>query len=834
MQPSFVPFSLASVRELEEQFSTSNINGLSEAQRRHQLTLFGRNILSHGKETVWTLLARQFRSVFVWLLFFAAGLSFFLGEHIDAMLIVVFILFGVVLSFYQEYKSENILQALKKYFVSRATVIRDGKQEQIMSTELVPGDVVIVEPGDIIPADVRFIEAINLSVDEGLLTGESRAVEKRADLMARAPTSLFEARNIGFSATHVISGMGRGIVIATGSSTAAGSTAKLATDTKHVSGFEASMNQFSVFMLRLVVGTLFVLFVLHYLIKGPDVQIGELLIFFVALAVSVVPEALPVVFTFALSSGAAHLAKRKVVVKRLTSIEDLGSIDILCTDKTGTITQGVMSLAAISAGDGETLAIARLGIPDLESVSNPFDHALINSTQKVTKLKETYTSTKHIGFDPKLRFDSTLLEGKSSCVIFRGAPEAVIMRCKVDSAKRREILSWIEQEGRFGRRVLGIAQRVLEDVTEHWSETSECTFVGMLSFEDPLKPTSIKALEKARSLGIQIKILTGDRAEVAGAIAQQLSLITNPDDVITGDTLFALAEGEQLAAVKKYDVFARVSPENKLMIIRLLKQHARVGFLGEGINDAPALKEAQVGIVVQNASDVARESADIVLLEKNLLVILEGVAHGRKVSANVLKYIKTTLASNFGNFYSVAIASLFIPYLPMLSIQILLVNLLSDFPMIAIAGDAVEEDELTKPKGMDMHEMGFVTTFFGVVSSVFDFLLFAAFVPLGAALLQTAWFVQSILTELLAIFSLRTRRWFFLARAPGKMLSVLVVGAMVTTLALPSFEVTRKLFSFAVLSTKHYFIIGGILLGYFVATEFTKHLYYRSIETQKN
>lgn len=823
----FAETAVASSSEVAKKFETDIQNGLTSAQATTRLLTYGRNTLAGSEPSTWDLIVRQFRSVFVWLLIFAAALSFILHQRLDGTLIVVFVLLNVFLTFFQEYKSQHILATLKKYFVAHSRVIRDGKQEEIMSPQLVLGDVVVLEPGDLVPADVRLFEAVDFTLDESVLTGESQAVEKSADDLSTPPQNLFAAQNIAFAATHVVSGTGRGIVIATASHTQAGSAAKLATQTKRVSNFEQVMDQFSVFMLRLVIGTLLVLFVLHYVIKGPTVQIGELLIFFIALAVSVVPEALPVVFTFALSNGAAHLARHKVVVKRLTSIEDLGNIDILCTDKTGTITQGEMVLVEVSDGDGHTLQIARVGIPESDARENPFDKAIAKAEGSMSA--QIVEVVDRIGFDPTQRFDLTLVKNPKPMLIMRGAPESVAEHCAMSVEQKAQMTKWIEQEGRKGRRVLAVAQRFFETIPDNWSQPDGLLFLGMLSFEDPLKPTSLAAVKKAQALGLSIKVLTGDRPEVAGAIATQVGLIKDPDEVMTGEQLFALPADQQLNAARRCHVFARVTPEDKLEIIRLLKEHARVGFLGEGINDAPALKEAHVGIVVESASDVARESADIVLLQQSLMVILEGVERGRIVSANTLKYIKTTLASNFGNFYSVAIASLFIPYLPMLPIQILLVNLLSDFPMIAISTDTVEASALSKPRGMDLREMGFVTTFFGVISSVFDFILFGAFFRTSAALLQTAWFIESILTELFAILSLRTHKWFFLTRPPARLLSSLIIGATIVTLALPLWSVTRGLFSFAAISRPQLLSVIGIIAAYFVAMEISKKLFYRYV-----
>ncbi len=817
---------------LAKSYETDLARGLTDTQAQARLKTIGKNILSGNEQTWRDLLIRQFRSVFIYLLLFAAILSFILSEYIDGTLILLFIGLNAALTFFQEYKSHHILESLKKYFIAKTTVLRDGKEQIVMSTELIPGDIVSVKPGDVLPADIRFFETRELALDESLLTGESEEVEKIAEAIAAAPTEIFNAHNSGFAATTVVRGHGIGVVVATRSETVAGSTARLAAETKRTSSFEIAMNQFSVFMLRLVVTTLVVLFVLHLLIKGPGIQIGELLIFFIALAVSVVPEALPVVFTFALSHGASQLAKANVVVKRLSSIEDLGNIEILCTDKTGTITQGEMTLANTFDHTGSALSVAWHGVPDTKQINNPFDQAIVDAAQTTVDKTSPYTLIESLGFDPKTRIDLSLFKGEQFLVVMRGAPESVMQRCKLSTQDQEKATAWMESEGKLGHRILGIGMREYQTVPTDWEKDDAYVFAGLLAFKDPLKSDAIEAVKKADVLGIKIKIITGDRPEVAGAIAKEVGIINDPADVITGEKLFAMSAAEQLQTVASAAVFARISPQEKLEIIRLLKEHARVGFLGEGINDAPALKEAHVGIVVAHASDVAREAADIVLLQKSLLVILDGVADGRRVFLNTIKYIKITLASNFGNFYSVAIASLFIPELPMLPIQLLLVNLLSDFPMIAVAGDTVDAEDLTRPKHMDLRAMGFFTTFFGSVSTVFDLLLFGFFFRAGAAILQTAWFIESIMTELFVIITLRTRRWFFLTKAPARMLSFCIVVAALATFLLPMIPVTQHLFSFARLSSMQLGVIVLIVLGYFIATELVKHAYERMLHSQ--
>lgn len=609
----------------------------------------------------------------------------------------------------------------------------------VETTQLVPGDIVLLEPGDIVPADARLLSAQNLLIDKSSLSGESAPVEKSDAEMKKAPTQIFEATNIVFSGTSVLRGSANAVIVATGKGTHIGEIAQLTVQANHQSSFEKGMHSFSSFVLKLVVITLVFLFVGNLLIK-PYFDIPNLVLFSVALAASVIPEALPLLITFSLSRGALKLAKNKEVVKRLSAIEDLGGIEVLCTDKTGTITRNIMTVDGVFAQGGpghddQVYLGAALGVPASARKTDPFDAAVL------TKLREqglTLPAMKYLAslpFDPQRRRNSVLLEDSGThrrTMIVRGAIEAVLPFCQnISATQRKHLDAWAEQQGLEGKRVIAVARRSMQrrSVSELTQEMEEkhLDFIGCLSFVDPLKTTASAALAKAKTLGVQVKILTGGGPAVAGAVAKQVGLVSSISEVMTGAELEALTPRQQHQAVQKYHVFARVSPQQKHTIIELLKEKYEVGYLGEGINDAPALKVANVSLAVQGASDIAKETADVILLNSSLRVIVDGIQEGRAVFANTIKYVRLTMASNFGNFFATAVASFLINYLPMLPIQILLANLLTDFPLIAVATDAVDPQETAKPERYDMREFALSAMVLGAVSSLFDFMYFGFF-----------------------------------------------------------------------------------------------------------
>jgi Mg2+-importing ATPase len=815
--------------------------GLDKKSVAERVSKFGLNKLTLKETTGWYIFLRQLKSAFIYLLLAAMTITIFLGEMVDTLMIFVFIAINAGLGFYQEYSSEKTAQLLNKYSLPRTKVLRGGKVEQITADQLVPGDIVILATGDKVPADIRLIEQNNLTIDETILTGESMPVFKKAENLKSKPSSYHEALNLVFSGTDVLKGEARGLVVATGKNTAFGQIAKLAGESRKVSDFEKGISRFSQFILKLVGVTLFVVFVAHLLINrnGAGVDVFELIIFSVALTVSVIPEALPLVTTFSLARSAKRLAKRKVIVKRLSAIEDLGGIEILCCDKTGTLTENMLTIVnSYSDNNEQTIWLANLASSfELKKKIEPFDIALdkgLNSEQKKKITKAVKISEE--SFDPKTRKNSVLVkDGDKTFLIIRGATESVVSSCSnLDKKAKDNIDDWISREGRQGHRVLAIIYKeinAIEKNSEFYNkelEKNDFTFSGIISFVDPIKKSSFSAVEQAKNLGVKIIIITGDSPEVAGAVANEIGLIDSSGKVITGEKWQTASQKTREKYLEIYSVFARVSPKEKFAIIEALRKRYMIGFLGEGINDAPALKIAGVSLVVDSSADIAREASDIILLKKNLDVIIEGIKEGRQVFANTTKYIKSTLASNFGNFFAVAIASLIIDFLPMLPIQILLVNLLSDAPMISISTDTVEASELKSPKKYQTKDIIIIAIILGLVSTVFDFMFFGLFYRISPEVLQTNWFIGSILTELVLLFSIRTKSLFIKSLRPSKSIIWLSLMTFILTIGLPFTAFGQKVFKFVAPTPNHLMLILSLVIIYFIISEMVKLLYYKT------
>ena len=829
---TFFEYSNKSIQKLYSELKTEPENGLTSQAALHLLSTSGKNTIKGKEETPFGIFVRQFKSAFLYMLVGAGIISLFLGEMIDGLMIFAFVIINALLGFYQEFRSHQALKLLGKYVASKTTVLRDGKQKDIDSSDLVVGDIVCLTPGDIIRADIRIIEENNLFTDESILTGESVPVKKSSQSLKSPAKVIYKASNVGFSGTTVISGKGKGVVVATGMNTAIGNIAKLTTQTDSSSSFEKNITKLSEFVLRLIGVTLVLVFFSNFLVKGFAINIPELIVFTIALAVSVIPEALPVVTTFSLSRGALVLAKHKVVVKRLSAIEDLGSIEVLCTDKTGTLTENKLKVTDIKAENPRTAAFFAALVSDggiKHDKIDPFDAALWDYLTKKEQASEPkYIRLDEIPFDPQRKRNSAVLSHEGKTTLYtRGAPEEILKICNKQNDKK--YLNWISEQGKLGRRVLALAFRDIQNSENYDIKKLEknMTLVGMFSFVDPLKSTAAEALKKAKTLGLSIKILTGDSKDVAAAVAKKIGLIDNIADVITGEKYDLLPDSDKHLAVEHYSVFARVSPEQKYEIIKLLEERHEVGFLGEGINDAPALKIANVALAVQGASDIARDSADIILLNKSLDVIVDGIGEGRKVFANTIKYIKATLASNFGNFFAVATATLISDYLPLLPLQILLLNLLSDFPMISIATDTVEPADLEKPETYNLREIAFISIVLGTVSTIFDFIFFALFYKISPSVLQTNWFIGSVITELMLFFSIRTKGVFYKAKRASSFIIFLSVGVILLTLALPFTTIGQKAFNFTPPIFHHLSLVFLVVGLYFVSTETVKLFYYK-------
>ncbi len=797
--------------------SDSTVNAL---RSQHEL-----NLLSTSETGKLDLLIRQFRSPFIYILLFAALLAFALGEYIDSSIILIFVAINATLGFYQEFRSDQAIKMLKRYTAPAAHVIRDGAEEEIPTYELLPGDIVLLEPGDIVPADMRLLETTNFSVNESALTGEAIASEKTHQSINKIDVPIHEAKNIAFSGTSVVSGKAKGVVFAIGQNAYIGKIAKLTAETVRVSSFGRGMASLSNFVLKMVGVTLFLVFFANLLIKGGGADTGDMILFIIALAASVIPEALPLVITFSLSRGAIRLSKHKVVVKRLSAIEGLGGVKILCTDKTGTITENTLNISEAYGDYDIVLNQAFAAISRHSSKLDPFDTAIEKARRK-SKQKTKDLPIHEIPFDPTRKRNSVLVpKGSSFMLIVRGAEEAILPYI---SKKDANIAKWIKSQEEQGKRVIVVAHKILTDGSgyEQKQEEKDLILTGALSFTDPPKKSAIKAVKTAQKLGVSIKIITGDGDVVAGTIARQIGLVESAKEVITAQEFFTLNSKKQQQIAEKMRVFARFSPSQKHQLIEILQQNREVGFLGDGVNDAPALKAANVAIAVQGASDIAREAADIILLNSSLNIIVNGIREGRQVFTNTIKYVKMTLASNFGNFYAIAAVTLFIEFLPMLPVQILLVNLLTDFPLISVATDSVDPKDIAKPEGYNTREFALFAIIFGVVSSAFDFLFFGTFYKISPQALQTNWFIGCILTELLLLYSLRSKQVFYKAPVPSKIIVILTLIAASATIIIPYTQIGQSAFHFVAPSAHQIALVLGITVTYFVVNELVKVTYY--------
>ncbi len=838
---SFAKYTALSAEAVLDEFNVKADKGLSKSVIRELQLRYGKNEFAKNEINALKILIRQFKSAFIYILIGASLVTFFLKEYFDSGFILFFVAINVLLGFFQEYKSEQAAKLLRKYTNKRATVIREGEEVVIDATELVPGDILSIETGDIVAADLRLIKINNLLVDESTLTGESMQVSKQIKELLTEQISLSDASNIVFSGTTIVEGRGLGVVVATGKSSQLGKIAKLTTEVKETSSFEKQINKVSKFIFFLTLITLAIVFIVHIFFRN-TLSLVDLTIFSVALAVGVIPEAMPLVATFSLSLGAAKLAKKKVIVKRLSAIEDLGGIQILCTDKTGTITENKLTVSEMfSDNPKDTLLFGLIGASSLDSAgtsNNSFDLAILDKLNGLQKdLAKKYSRIYEIPFNPARRRNSVLadLSGERFLIV-RGAVEAIMpFVINVPKEKGEELISWVLDQGRKGRRVLAIAKKSFaQDFYAVSDEEAKLEFVGLLSFVDPIKESTYPALKKAKNLGVIVKIITGDSAEVAGAVGVEIGIAETPSDVITGQDFEKLSRTKQKELAREINVFARMSPEHKCNLIKLLQEDYEVGFLGEGINDGPALKAAGVSIVVDSASDVSREIADIILLKHNLQIIVDGVELGRKTFVNVTNYIKATLASNFGNFYAMAFVTLIIDFLPMLPVQILLLNLLSDFPMISIATDNVDRKDILDPKNFSVKDLLLLATLIGLVSTGFDFMLFGIFKNYGESSLQTYWFIGSVLTELVLIYSVRTKGWFFKVKnLPSKEIFILTVAASALTLFIPFTSFGINVFSFIRPSVDKILLIFAIVAGYLLSTEIVKRLYYKYINFAK-
>jgi Mg2+-importing ATPase len=835
----FAEYATSPFDAVAKKFNTSYA-GLSENEVKKRQREFGLNKIQEQDRTIINILASQFTSPFFYLFAVIAIISFLVREWYDGIAISLFIMINALAGFYQEYRTEHALKLLRTYLIHHVKVRRNGKEVELLSEEIVPGDVVLLFPGDRVPADMRLALAENVQMDEGVLTGESQPVSKTADPLKQKPEQYIDASNIAFAGTLVISGKAEGIVLATGGNTAMGEIVYLTVSSMRESNFAKKIGHLANIIIILVVVTLGVVFAANVLFKKGHVDLFELFIFSTALAITITPEALPVVVTFSLAQGVSRLANKKVIVKRLSAVEDLGSVQLVCVDKTGTLTENTLKVADIYAADKKgaawfTLLATETPFSAIAKITKGFDNALWDFFDK--NEQQSLMNTKKIGevpFDPSRRRNTVVVqhEGKTY-LIARGMVDEIISRSQKPALLQDDDFSaWAQREEMRGRRIIAIARKEVSNISskeEIEKEEHSMEFLGAISFEDPIKKTASEAIAKAQKLGVKVKVISGDSKDVVGAVCKQIKLLQDSNQVLVGIEYQKMSDEEKKKACFEFDAFARVFPDQKLEIIKFLQEKYEVGYMGDGINDAPALKIADVSIAVQEAVDSVREVADIILLKKSLLVIINGIEEGRIIFANTFKYIKTTLSSTFGNFYSLAIATFFLDYLPMLPLQLLLVNLMSDFPMVAISTDAVDYEEIKKPAGYLIRLLLGPIILLSIVNSASDMVYFWFFIKYEPNVLQTGWFLINIFTELAFIFSIRTQGPFFKAPRPSLILIALVIIAALVAISLPYIPFTQKLFVFTRLNWHQLLIIAQIILGYFIVTDIVKCLYYKVV-----
>ncbi|MCX8200195.1 MAG: magnesium-translocating P-type ATPase [Candidatus Micrarchaeota archaeon] len=826
-------------------------NGLGTHEAALRKKQYGKNVIPEKDRRTWLeIFLSQFNNAFIFILLIASIITLFVGDTTEALTIIAILILSALLGFYQEYRSENALHQLKKYLSHKAVVIRDGKQEEINAEDLVPGDIVLLEIGNVVPADVRLIKCDEFHTNESSITGESRDVVKDPAPLKIARPAPHELSNYALMGTTVSYGTAKGIVVATGTSTYFGKTAALYSAKMPESDFQANIRKFSAFTLRVIVMmTIFVFIVNSFLGRG----ILESLLFALAVAVGIAPEMLPAITTITLSNGALKMAEKKAVVKKLASIEDIGLMDVLLMDKTGTLTEPEMMLEkAITPSGKEDGLVLKYGLLCSHAHThgrhvsgNVYDAAILKyaTARHITKPPE-YVNIDDIGFDYERKRMSEVfrLSAKSTSevlLITKGEGESVLSVCdyvnvdgdrKSIGSMRRKLHEMLNKFSKEGYSVIAVASRAVK-LKKKYSAKDECglTLEGFLLFKSQPKKTAIESIRQFKELGISLMLLTGDDPHVTERLCKDVKLEIKGKRVITGKEIDRVDDVKLRKLVEKHNIFARVTPAQKVRILEAVRANGHiVGFMGDGVNDAPALRLADVGISVNTAQDVAKEAADVVLTHKSLRVIADGVREGRKTFGNITKYILNTISANYGNMATVIISPLFLPFIPLLPVQILLNNLLSDFPLLAISTDNVDERFIKKPRRWNVNMISRFMVFFGIVSSIFDLLtifLFYFVFGVGAALLRTLWFLESLLSEVFITFIIRTRGPFF-ASFPSKLLITSSLFITIAAVAFVSLPTIGQYFDFEPPTPEQIAIVFGIVFLYCVTTEVVKHWFF--------
>lgn len=818
----------------------SSQSGLTSKEAGKRKEIFGSNeVGAKIKRSVALELLSRLKNPLIIILLIAGSVSGFLGEVVNALIIFLMVFVSAVLSFLQQHKAEKAAEELKKRITTTATVIRNNAKKEISFSELVPGDIIYLSAGDIIPADARVVSSKNFFIDQSALTGESAPVEKNPEIVrTNGELPITGWSNYLFMGTSVVSGTATAVIVRTGASTEYGEIVRKTAEKKPKTEFEKGLGRFGFLIMRVTMLLVVFVFLVQALRR---VSILESLLFAIALAVGLTPELLPMIISIDLSKGAVAMSKKGVIVKRLESIENFGSMDTLCTDKTGTLTENKLKLILHVNGEGKNdenvFLYSYINSRYQTGLSNLFDRAIVAHEKANIK---SYLKVDEIPFDFVRKRSSIVVDHNNErMIISKGAPEQIFSVCSHYELKgkrlslaqraREKIREEFNRLSSQGYVVLGVSCKNVRKEKKEYSvkDESDMVFLGLIAFMDPPKETVKESIQQLKNSGIDLKILTGDNELVTKKICEEIGFEVK--GIVLGSKIAEMNDQALARIVEKANIFARLTPAQKNRIIDALKSNGHVvGFLGDGINDAPSMRVADVSISVENAVDVAKESADMILSQKDLTVLQLGVLEGRKTFGNTIKYVMIGLSSNFGNMFSAAGASLFLNFLPMLPVQILLNNLLYDVSQTTIPTDNVDEEYTKKPKKLDTKFIRNFMIFFGPISSVFDFLTF--FVMLwvfhaSPALFQTAWFIESLCTQSLIIFVIRTRKPFWKSM-PSRYLLLSTIGVVCLALIIP-FTVIGKFFKFVAPPLAFLLILIGFVAVYLIMTEIMKRWFYR-------
>jgi len=855
-----------------EELSTQ-LHGLSADEVRERLAIYGLNEVVHEKAPKWYIqLFQAFVNPFIAVLFILAIISLITDVIIQApgdrdyttvSVISTMVLLSVLLRFIQEFRSNKAAEKLKSMVKTTATVIRDEEKSEIDIKKLVPGDIIQLSAGDMIPADVRIMQSKDLFVSQSMLTGEALPVEKTQNAVSGNGQSPLELTNICFMGTNVVSGAAMAVVINTGADTYFGSYSKSLVGKRAETSFDKGVNSVSWLLIRFMLVMVPLVFLINGLTKHDWLQA---FLFGISIAVGLTPEMLPMIVTANLAKGAVNMSKRKVVVKRLNAIQNIGAMDILCTDKTGTLTMDKIVLErhlnVYGIEDNEVMKWAYLNSYHQTGLKNLLDIAVLEHVDVHSCLKEgeTYRKIDEIPFDFQRRRMSVILEGHNQhkhLLICKGAVEEVLDLCTyafdpgednslqidkndiipIDENMRETVLKKSRQLNEEGLRVLLVAVKEYDErpLTYGKDDESDMILTGFIGFLDPAKPSAKPSIEALQQLGVSIKVLTGDNEVVTKKICKDVGIPVS--NILMGRDLEVMTDEELTRRIDDVSILAKLSPIQKSRVVKVLQAKGHtVGFMGDGINDAAALRDSDVGISVDTAVDIAKESADIILLEKDLMVLRKGVIYGRRTFGNIIKYIKMTASSNFGNMFSMLGASALLPFLPMLPIQILINNLLYDISQISIPWDKMDEDYIVTPRKWDASGIGKFMMYVGPTSSIFDYATFAVlwFVfkansPAHQQFFQTGWFIESLLSQTLIVHMIRTRKVPFIQSWATAPVVALTTAIMAVAIFLP-FSPLAHAFKLTPMPFMFFICLIIILFAYCLLTQFVKNWFIRKFD----